>query len=170
MEPGRILVGDHNGIYVLKFTGDVRVTLCATVDSFLRVLLNRDDFRAVIVDLSETEGIDSTSLGLLARLSLETNRRFGFIPTLVSTQPDITRVLRTMGFDDVFHIVEEPLEEVGQLGELPPLETDEDDVRERVLDAHRVLMSLNDRNRENFQDLVTALEAESPGNATGAMR
>ncbi|TVS08648.1 MAG: anti-sigma factor antagonist [Gammaproteobacteria bacterium] len=166
MEPGRILVGDHNGIYVLKFTGDVRVTLCATVDSFLRVLLNRDDFRAVIVDLTETEGIDSTSLGLLARLSLETKKRFGFIPTLVSTEPDITRLLQTMGFDDVFHIVEHPLVEVGQLGELPQLETDEEDVRERVLDAHRVLMQLNDRNRENFQDLVTALEAQAPANAT----
>lgn len=161
MEQGRILVGDHDGIYVLKFTGDVRVTLCATVDSFLRTLLNRDDFRAVIVDLTATEGIDSTSLGLLARLSLETQRRFGFIPTLVSTQPDITRLLTTMGFDDVFHIVEQPLTEVEQLGELPALETDEEDVRERVLEAHRVLMSLNDRNRENFQDLVMALEAES---------
>ncbi|MCC5885911.1 MAG: STAS domain-containing protein [Gammaproteobacteria bacterium] len=161
MEHGRILVGDHDGIYVLKFTGDVRVTLCATVDSFLRTLLNRDDFRAVIVDLTATEGIDSTSLGLLARLSLETQRRFGFIPTLVSTQPDITRLLTTMGFDDVFHIVEEPLTEVEQLGELPELESDEEDVRERVLEAHRVLMSLNDRNRENFQDLVMALEAEA---------
>jgi len=161
MEAGRILVGDHNGIYVLKFTGDVRVNLCATVDSFLRTLLNRDDFRAVIVDLTATEGIDSTSLGLLARLSLETQRRFGFIPTLVSTRPDITRLLDTMGFEDVFHIVEEPLVSAGQLGELPELETDEEDVRQRVLDAHKVLMGLNDRNRENFQDLVTALEAHS---------
>lgn len=161
MEPGRILVGDHDGIYVLKFTGDVRVNLCATVDSFLRQLLNRDDFRAVIVDLSQTEGIDSTSLGLLARLSIETQRRFGFVPTLVSTRPDITRLLTTMGFGDVFHIVEQPLTDVEQLGELPELESDEDSVRERVLEAHRVLMSLNDRNRENFQDLVTALEAES---------
>jgi len=161
MEAGRILVGDHNGIYVLKFTGDVRVNLCATVDSFLQTLLNRDDFRAVIVDLTATEGIDSTSLGLLARLSLETRRRFGFIPTLVSTRRDITRLLDTMGFEDVFHIVEEPLSSTGQLGELPELETDEEDVRQRVLDAHKVLMGLNDRNRENFQDLVTALEAHS---------
>ncbi|MCC5873260.1 MAG: STAS domain-containing protein [Gammaproteobacteria bacterium] len=161
MENGRILVGDHDGIYVLKFTGDVRVTLCATVDSFLRTLLNRDDFRAVIVDLTATDGIDSTSLGLLARLSIETQRRFGFIPTLVSTRPDITRLLTTMGFEDVFHIVEEPLTEVGQLGELPEIEGDEADVRERVLEAHRVLMSLNDRNRENFRDLVMALESEA---------
>jgi anti-anti-sigma factor len=161
MEPGRILVGDHDGIYVLKFTGDVRVTLCATVDSFLKALLNRGDFRAVVVDLTATDGIDSTSLGLLARLSIETQRRFGFVPTLVSTQPDITRLLSTMGFDDVFHIVEEPLTEVGQLGELPELESDQEDLRQRVLEAHRVLMSLNDRNRENFQDLVTALETEA---------
>ncbi|HSG88885.1 MAG TPA: STAS domain-containing protein [Pseudomonadales bacterium] len=161
MDTGRILVGDHDGVYVLKFTGDVRVTLCATMDAFLRSLLGRDDFRSVLVDLTETEGIDSTSLGLLAKLSLETQRRFNLVPTLVSTNPDITRVLRTMGFDDVFHIVEEPLTEVGQLGELPTLEAveeDEEDMRQRVLDAHRVLMDLNEHNRESFRDLVTALE------------
>lgn len=158
MSGGRILVGDHDGIYVLKFLGDVRVTLCATVDAFLRSLLGRDDFRSVLVDLTDTEGIDSTSLGLLAKLSIETQRRFDLVPTLVSTNPDITRVLRTMGFDDIFHIIEEPLSDAGQLGELPTLETDEDDVRQRVLDAHRVLMNLNDENRESFRDLVSALE------------
>lgn len=158
MTSGRILVGDHDGIYVLKFIGDVRVTLCATMDAFLRSLLGRDDFRSVLVDLTETEGIDSTSLGLLAKLSLETQRRFDLIPTLVSTNADITRVLRTMGFDDIFHIIEEPLEDAAQLGELPTLETDEDDVRQRVLDAHRVLMNLNEENRECFRDLVSALE------------
>jgi anti-anti-sigma factor len=128
------------------------------MDAFLRSLLGRDDFRSVLVDLTDTEGIDSTSLGLLAKLSLETQRRFDLIPTLVSTNPDITRVLRTMGFDDIFHIIEEPLSDAGQLGELPTLETDEDDVRQRVLDAHRVLMNLNDENRESFRDLVSALE------------
>lgn len=162
MSTGRILVGDHDGIYLLKFTGDVRVTLCATMDALLRSLLDRDDFRSVLVDLTETEGIDSTSLGLLAKLSLETQHRFGLIPTLVSTNPDITRVLRTMGFDDIFHIVEAPLTEIGQLGELPTLEADEEDVRQRVLDAHRVLMDLNEHNRENFRDLVAALETGVP--------
>lgn len=158
MSEGRILVGDHDGVYLLKFTGDVRVTLCATVDAFLRDLLRSDDLASVLVDLTETEGIDSTSLGLLARLSIETQRRIGTVPTIVSTNPDITRVLRTMGFDDVFRIVEEPLEDIGQLGELATVEADEEDVRQRVLDAHRTLMDLNDANRESFRDLVTALE------------
>jgi anti-anti-sigma factor len=133
------------------------------MDAFLRALLSRDDFRSVLIDLSETEGIDSTSLGLLAKLSLETQRRFELVPTLVSTNPDITRILRTMGFDDIFHIIESPLTEIGQLGELPTLEIDEDDVRQRVLDAHRTLMDLNEQNRESFRDLVTALETGAVG-------
>ena len=32
---------------------------------------------------------------------------------------------------------------------------------ERVIDAHRVLMSLNEQNEETFKDLVNALEAEA---------
>ena len=32
MSTGRILVGSHDGVHVLKLTGDVRVTLGATVD------------------------------------------------------------------------------------------------------------------------------------------
>lgn len=159
MEAGRILVGEHDGVYLLKFVGDVRVTLCATMDGFLHELLERENFRSVLVDLTETDGIDSTALGLLAKLSLETQRRFGVVPTLVSTRPDITRVLRAMGFDDVFHIVESPLTEPGQLGELPCVECDEEALRQRVLDAHRTLMALNDSNRECFRDLVVALEA-----------
>jgi hypothetical protein len=36
-------------------------------------------------------------------------------------------------------------------------------VRQRVLDAHRTLMDLNEQNRESFRDLVTALETGAVG-------
>ena len=156
---GRILVAEHDGVYLMKFVGDVRVTLCVTVDSFLDGMFHDQNFNSVVVDLSRTEGIDSTSLGILAKLSIQAQARFGFIPTLVSTNPDITRLLKTMGFEDVFNIVEEPIEAGDQLGELPTRITSEEDLRQRVLEAHRVLMSLNDANREAFQDLVETLEA-----------
>lgn len=158
---GRILVAVHNGVYILKFVGDVRVTLCATVDGYLERMFDDTDFKSVLVDLSETEGIDSTSLGILAKLSIQASRRYSFVPTLVSTRPDITRILTTMGFDDVFNIIQEPLEHKSQLAELPKLlNGSEAMLRERVLEAHRVLMSMNDQNRETFKDLVAALESE----------
>ena len=157
--PGRILVAQHDGVYLMKFVGDVRVTLCTAVDNFLESMLDDPNFRSVVIDLTRTDGIDSTSLGVLAKLSIRTRERFGFVPTLVSTRPDITRILRSMGFGDVFHIVEQPLQSTEQFGELAACECSEEDLRKRVLEAHRVLMSLSEANREAFQDLVETLEA-----------
>ena len=158
MSAGRILVANGDGTYLLKFVGDVRLSLGAAFDEFLDRLFQSDNLRSVLVDVSAAEGIDSTSLGVLARLSIQSQARFGCVPTLVSTRPDITRLLTTMGFDDVFHIVTEPLRDERQLGELPKCDLSAEDLRHRVLTAHRTLMALNDDNRERFQDLVATLE------------
>ena len=157
---GRILVAAHDGVYVIVFEGDVRLTLCTAVDEYLEKMFKDPAFRSVIVDLSETENIDSTSLGLLAKLSIQADRIFSFRPTLISTRKDITRILLSMGFDEVFDLVEEPLEHREQLAELPERASSEEDVRQKVLEAHRTLMSMNASNREAFHDLVAALEAE----------
>ena len=159
MIPGRILVGNGDGTYLLKFVGDVRLSLGAAFDEFLDRLFRDDKLRSVLVDLSCTDGIDSTSLGALARLSVQSQKRLGCLPTLVSTRPDINRLLTTMGFDDIFHLVHEPLEDARQLGELPKSDLAADELRRRVLAAHRHLMALNESNRDEFEDLVATLEA-----------
>ena len=158
MATGRILIGNGDGTYLMKLVGDVRLRLGAAVDGFLDRMFQDREFRSVVVDLSATEGIDSTALGVLARLSTGARKRRSFTPTLVSTRPDITRILVTMGFDDIFHIVQEPLEDERQLGELPQTDLSPEELRGRVLAAHRNLMSLNDGNRDEFEDLVAMLE------------
>ncbi len=157
---GRILVASHDGVYVIVFEGDVRLTLCTTVDNYLEQMFQDPQFRSVIVDLSKTDNIDSTSLGLLAKLSIQADKRFNLRPTLISTRRDVTRILLSMGFDEVFDLVEEPLEFKEQMAELPEMVASEEDVRQRVLEAHQTLMSMNEANRETFHDLVAALQAE----------
>ncbi len=159
MTAGRIFAANRDGAYVMKFVGDVRLNLCIAVDEFLDRMFDDPEFRSVLVDLSTTEGIDSTSLGMLAKLSNRAQESERPTPVLVSTNPDITRLLLTMGFDDVFRIIEEPLEHESQLGELPGADVGADDLRSRVLEAHRTLMGMNEQNRLEFQDLVATLEA-----------
>ena len=159
MALGRILVGNGDGTYLIKFVGDVRLSLGAAVDEFLDRMFRDGKFRSVVVDLTATEGIDSTALGVLARLSVQARNRLAFKPTLVSTRPDITRLLTAMGFDDIFHIVREPLQRACQLGDLPRTDLPPEELRCRVIAAHRGLMALNDNNRERFEDLVATLEA-----------
>ena len=155
---GNISVGTYEGTYVLKFNGDIRVGLCGALDAFCERMLNAADFRSVIVDLADTIAIDSTALGCLARLSLSVQKVRDKIPTLICRSQDVRRVLLNMGFDDVFAIVADGAVQSVDLVDLP--EVDEGETRERVIEAHKVLMSLNENNRETFQSLVDALEEE----------
>ncbi len=159
---GRILVGNHDGVYVIRFVGDVRVTLSGSFDHYLEAMLSDPDFASVLVDLDEAVAIDSTSLGGLAKLSIKVEERHQKLPTLMCHSADILRVLSNMGFDDIFAIVDESFTEGPHLAELPvPHDMSEVVMREKVIEAHKILMGLNESNEKAFKDLVKALELES---------
>ena len=161
---GRILVGSHDGVHVIRFSGDVRLTVSGSFDHYIQKMLDDPNYRSVLVDLSDAVAIDSTSLGVLAKLSIMVQEAKGTMPTMVCTSRDILRILNNMGFDDVFAIVDADFESSQNLAELPAgTDLDEDELRQRVIDAHKVLMGLNERNEATFKDLVKALEAEAPG-------
>ena len=162
MQRGKILVAEHQGAFVIKLIGDVRVTLCVAFDDYLESMLSDGDFQSVIIDLVEAEGIDSTTLGLLAKVSIRAKERYGYRPVIISTNENITRLITSMGFDMVFDIRTEAITYDDSLHALADTASSEEGVRERVLAAHRVLMGLNDDNRARFQELVTTLENVGP--------
>ncbi|HSG04318.1 MAG TPA: STAS domain-containing protein [Marinobacterium sp.] len=155
---GEILYACQEGHYVLKFIGDVRLTMCSTIDEHLRSILQREDITDSLIDLTETQNIDSTSLGIIAKLAIKSAKCNLPKPTLVSTNPDVTKILYAMGFDQVFLLLEEMPASCKDLIEVPSVQESEDLVRQRIIDAHRVLISLNDANRDEFKDLISALE------------
>lgn len=158
ISPGRIQFAEQDGTFILKFVGEVRLTLCSALDSTIEKIFTALNFSAIVIDLTETRSIDSTTLGLLAKLSILSRSKVGLLPTVVTTHPDITRLLQSMGFDQVFNIVDTPLPCPDCLDDLPPQDQSEELVRAKVLEAHRILMGLNESNREAFHDLVSALE------------
>ncbi|MFT7339085.1 MAG: anti-anti-sigma factor [Marinobacter maritimus] len=159
----KILQAEKQGIYVLKFIGEIRLNLCCTLDNLVDSITLDPLFKTVVIDLTETEIIDSTTLGLIAKIAMAAQKQSNFLPTLITTNPDITRIVTSMGFDKIFIIVREPASRIEELEEIPVLRASEQDVRDRVLAAHKVLMGLNKQNREEFKNLVRALECEEPG-------
>lgn len=157
MSSGKIRFAEQDGSFVLKCIGDVRLNYCAVLNETIEQKL-AGDFRSVIIDLTDVTSIDSTTLGLLAKLSILSRRNFGILPTLASTNPDITLQLQAMGFAGVFNLVQTPAPCPECLTDLPEQPQSQEVVRERVLEAHRILMELNDSNREEFRDLVSILE------------
>ena len=158
MSTGKIQFAEQDGTFVLKFVGEVRLTLCSTLDATIEKIFTALNFSAIVIDLTETSSVDSTTLGLMAKLSILSRQKIGLLPTVVTTNADIPRLLQSMGFDQVFNIIDTPLPCPDCLEDLPPQDQSEEVVRAKVLEAHRILMGLNDSNREAFHDLVSALE------------
>lgn len=156
----KILQAENSGVYVLKMVGEVRLNFCSTIDASIDAIVSDPNFATLVVDLSEAKLIDSTTLGLLARLAVKAKKKSHFLPSIVSTNPDITRILLSMGFDSVFLIVSEPVETDEHLQELVAADVNEEEMRQKVLSAHKVLMEMNEHNYEQFKDLVDALELD----------
>jgi anti-anti-sigma regulatory factor len=161
MSTGKILAADYKHMAMLKFVGDVRVLMSSTLDSYCSGLYRRGVLDAMVVDLSETRGIDSTALGLLAKMAIQLRNRFNVKPTIVSTNPDITQILRRMSFDLIFSIVDKPVKQQTSYCELQQKSETETSLRDKVLDAHVTLMALSEQNKLEFQDLVQALKSQN---------
>ena len=153
------MAAQYKGVYVIKLVGDVRLTLCCTIDDYLGAMFAAPEFVNVVVDVTEAENIDSTSLGMMAKLAIQAKQQFNFIPVLICTNPNIKRLLESMSFNKVFDIREQPLKAESDFDELKQHNCDEKELREKVIEAHKVLMGLSEDNRASFSELVTALES-----------
>ncbi|MEO0438090.1 MAG: STAS domain-containing protein [Pseudomonadota bacterium] len=157
MSEGRVLAAKENGAYVIRLVGDVRLTLCASIEDYVEGMLEDPDFRSVWVDLCDAEGIDSTTLGQLAKLALAVDKRFGFRPAIYSCDAGINRLLSSMGLDRLFEIFESTCCATKCSEHIPMVPGTESAIRERVLEAHNVLMDVSDANRSRFSELVDTL-------------
>jgi anti-anti-sigma factor len=155
----RITAARDQGAHVLRLEGDVRLTMCTALDDYFRKIFADPEFVSVWVDVTGAEGLDSTTLGMLAQLAMQTRDKFGFKPALYSSNPGINRLLRSMGFQQLFDLREERCMDCEQAADIPAIDSSEGEVKQKVIDAHRALMSINDANKSAFTDLLRALEA-----------
>ncbi|WP_231758156.1 STAS domain-containing protein [Microbulbifer elongatus] len=163
MQSGQIMVGDHQGIYVVKLVGDVRLNLCTSFDSFIDRMFSQSDFRSVVFDMHDTDGVDSTTLGLMAKIAFRSEASDGGKPLVLCDDRGLLHLLDSMGFDDLMDFSSEADAYQAEPAPLKCDAPDEQSAREMVLEAHRVLMSMNKENADTFRDLVHALESEQGG-------
>ncbi len=160
MYEGQISYAKLGGSYVLKFSGDVRYTICAPLSAFIKQLQEQAGYDDILIDLTEAEGLDSTNLGLLARVANLVQDRFHHKTTMVSPNANVNRTLETMGFCEVFNIVEQYELAGASSRALPGVEENNQEMADAILHAHRCLAALNESNREMFRSVVEAMESD----------
>lgn len=163
MDNAKILHASHEGVHVLRFIGDIRYTLGHSLDNFLEKLFAGPTPAGFVIDLSETDSIDSTNLGLLVRIAREMQNHNAPRVTIVSDRPDINAVLTSMALDEVFDIVSRAPVQPGTEQELPLKDWDKESLSRTLLKAHRALIELSERNEETFREVVSRLEQNTHG-------
>ena len=98
MSTGRIQFAEQSGTFVLKFVGEVRLTLCSALDATIEKIFTALNFSAIVIDLTETEHRQH-HLSLLAKLSILSRQKVGLLPTVVTPIRTSPRLLQSMGFD-----------------------------------------------------------------------
>ncbi len=154
---GQILVAEENGNHLIKLCGDVRLTLSISFDRFIDEMFMHE-FNSVTFDLREAEAVDSTTLGLMAKIALRA-QKVGGKPCVVVDSDSIVRVLDVMGFRDILEIVNgSDLPSASEASPLPSILASEDEMKSKVIEAHKILIALNQTNAMNFRELVESLE------------
>lgn len=160
MSAGRAAYAQDDGIWIIRLRGDVRYTLGPALDALVERMFADPDTRAVSLDLSQAESVDSTCLGILARIATDAGQRLHSKPTLVAKDTALRELLDVMCFDRLFHIVPDAAQTAAALQRVPRARVDERQMLSLVLAAHRRLCDIDQKTRAVFKDVVTALEQD----------
>jgi len=166
LDEGRVLYAERNGTCVLRFQGPIRYTMAASFDAFLNELLAQRAPRMICADLSDTESIDSTGIGLLAKIAIAQRRAGRSKPLLFSSKRDINEVLCSMSLDEVFQMIEQPPEAGDLEAVTPTTQPSERELRRTIFEAHLLLSGLSEGNRAMFKDVVEGLAREMHDDAS----
>ncbi len=159
MEDGKYFFAREGEKVFFKLTGNLKYISSGKFDAFLDKLLEEDrDFKDAMIDLSEAEYIDSTNLGFLARIAEFMNENCFNKVTVFSPNNEINTVLESVGFDEVFVLVKDTSVAFNDVSEVSPEEIKEREKTVMMLEAHKALMRISEKNVPVFKSCVELLE------------
>jgi anti-anti-sigma factor len=161
MSDGRVFHASAGGRHVLRYVGRADYMMAPAIERFGEGLFEGNGLTGLVFDLREATMLDSTNLGLLARLAGRVEQAGGRA-TIVSTNDDVTDVLRSMGLATMFQISSDDpvLHEMGPGEEIRPEPAGQRELMLTMLEAHRVLASIDQNDSAGFRAVVEGLESE----------
>ena len=170
MPDGHVTHAEKQGVHVLRYFGDVNYIWAPGIQRFVDRLIDDGSISGMVFDLTCAQSLDSTNLGLMARINERLLSVGASNSMIISGNEDIDVVLRSMGFDQTFDMVPsgEPKAEAPRVSVVPDvgaetIETNSPsaiDLRQTMLEAHRALVRLSDAGRLEFEPVVQCLERD----------
>lgn len=160
MNEGKYQFAENDSFYLIKLSGNLKYTGSGGFDTFVENIFSKIEDKDVFIDLTEALYLDSTNLGIMAKISDAMLTKYEKKTTIISSNPDITTLLTNIGFDDYFTILDECPDTETTLSDISELVTGNRGMALMMLEAHKSLMELNDKNKSVFSSVVDLLQKE----------
>lgn len=161
--------GRREQVAVLALRGVVRYPLATALRAFVDDVVLTGACNTVFIDLSAVEVLDSTAMGLLARIGRFVLERHDRKATLVAPRHDVAVCLEAAAFGTLFQLVDAyPFDPHVELNDVPLEAGLSAQAASVMLEAHRALAELGEANRATFSDVIRSLEGEVREKPKGA--
>ena len=160
---GQIFVRTFDEKVCIRVQGRATHLHAAPFQTFAREMLSQGH-DAFEIDLGPCTSMDSTFLGVLVGLSIKLEKAGRPKPCLFRASPTTYELFKTLGVERFFE-----LNGPGQLMNGAPVELQQlerpactqAEWANTVINAHQLLVEVDDRNGPRFQDLLTSLKRDA---------
>ena len=155
---GSIMSARVDGVEYIRFMGVIRYSQCAGLESHIEKLFVEPRFSEIAIDLEKTGMLDSTALGLLARIAIEFKKMSDNRPVIFLRHGELAHILKRVCFDQVFNIVTQPKSNDDMnFVEISSVSNNEENILKCVIEAHKSLAEISEENNHYFTDITQAL-------------
>lgn len=145
------------GRYIFKILGKATMKNSKNLSDFID--LNFDEIIDLSFEMSETTYMDSTFLGMIAKIAIELKTKKNKKLVVLNPSQEAKGFLKQTGITKFIDIINEEEIKSESLKSIS-LETNDNmnDKSRYILEMHEVLMNLNDENKKVFQSVVDAMK------------
>ncbi len=159
-ENSGILVGQKGNVTVVRIMGKGTHLNSHYLKQFLLQGIGEKP-RAIHIDLSQCNYLDSTFLGMLAGLGCKMKERSLPSIRLINGTERIIGMLEGLGIDRLFELVKEQAAADG-LKELKTASLSLEERSREMLEAHEKLVEVSPQNEVKFRDVIALLHEKTP--------
>lgn len=158
MDQNKIIYAIENRCLYLKMIGAIRHLQCASLDVLFHKVTEQDQVDKFVVDLRQATYLDSTSLGMIARMARYMRKKSDDKLVLISIDKDVNQILNSVQFGSVANIVDKWKNLPEKYFETSLITKPIQSLREMIIQSHQELSQINEDNRKKFAAVIESLE------------
>lgn len=155
----KYLVGELGDNIVIKIVGNATMKNSKTLEDYFNNVL-KDAKKEIILDFADCNYLDSTTLGVIARMSLEVGKKWNTKLYEINVSNMIRSTLNSTGIYDLMGHSKKEGDDVSFSGLKNRTFLSDEEKAKHILEAHRTLMELSKENEAVFSNVVRLLEKD----------